>query len=423
MNATEQKRQRINRSLTLLGSGMLFMMGWNFGNAALLLTGVFIPAFSFCCALIVMQQRKLIRVRRVCVDGACEGERVEVKLTIQNRHWFPIFRLLVEDHFEPEMEAEQYFSLPGVLPPHSATEFHYNAECYLDRGRYTLGPVNVQLADPLDIFIFSQRLDVRQPFSVFPHVYDMPASPPGIGTPDAIPEGLPRARAGDSDLQLGVREYVPGDPYRHVHWPQTARAGELMVREYEQITPANTYLLLDLSLAGRAGTGKFSTEEYGVQLVASLAAKTIHGGQPAGVLINSEPQIFIEMDYGHQHLVGILDALIPVRETSNETLYRQLQAHPEIIRDGSTFWLILRRTNFTIAELDELLELFAWKPCQVFLVIIDDEGMVAFETTPQERAQRPDRHALAAEIGDRVDSVWWVDLEQGLEQAMKGGPL
>ena len=102
---------------------VLVMMGWNFGNAALLLTGVFIPAFSFCCALIVMQQRKLIRVRRVCVDGACEGERVEVKLTVQNRHWFPIFRLLVEDHFEPEMEAEQYFSADRCIARSTASGF------------------------------------------------------------------------------------------------------------------------------------------------------------------------------------------------------------------------------------------------------------------------------------------------------------
>ncbi|WP_309396317.1 DUF58 domain-containing protein [Cerasicoccus maritimus] len=423
MTASEQKRQRISRAITLLGSGMLIFFGWNLQNAAYLLTGLFIPTFGLCCALIVMQQRKLIRVKRQCVDGACEGEYVDVKITMQNRHWFPIFRLIVHENFEPEMEADIFLTLPGVLPAHSATDFEYHAQCYMDRGRYTLGPIHVTIADPLGMFIFTRTLDVRQEFSVYPQVFPMPQMPPGIGIPDAIPEGLPRARAGDSDLQLGVREYVPGDPYRHIHWPQTARGEELMVREYEQITPANTFILLDLPLAGRAGTGKVSTEEFGVQLAGSLAAKTIQGGQPVGVLINGEPEVFIDMGMGHQHLVDILDALIPVREKSETTLVNLLLERPDVIRDGSTFWLILSRVNFSIAALDELLELFSWKPCQIFLVILDDENMVAYETTPQERAARPNRYQLAGEIGDRVECLWWVDLERGLEKSMLEGPL
>ncbi|WP_309382957.1 DUF58 domain-containing protein [Cerasicoccus frondis] len=423
MTASEQKRQRISRAVTLFGSGLLIMFGWNLQNAAYLLAGLFIPTFGFCCALIVLQQRQLIRAHRTCVDGACEGERVDVAITVENRHWFPIFRLMVHDNFEPEMEADKYLTLPGLLPPHSSTEFHYNAECYMDRGRYTLGPIRIELSDPLGMFIFTRTLDVKQEFSVFPQVFNVPVSPPGIGIPDAIPEGLPRARAGESDLQLGVREYVPGDPYRHLHWPQTARSEELMVREYEQITPANTFILLDLPLAGRAGTGKVSTEEYGVQLVGSIAAKTIQSGQPIGVLINSKPSVFVPSDCGHQHLIAILDALIPVREKSESTLKAQLKEHPDIIRDGSTFWLIQSRVNFSIDALDELLEPFAWKPCQIFLVILDDEGMVAYEKSLQDRAARPNRQQLAAQIGNRVAAFWWVDIERGLEKSMLEGPL
>ncbi len=41
----------------------------------------------------------------------------------------------------------------------------------------------------------------------------------------------PRPAAG-AEL-LGVREYRPGDSRRRIHWPSTARRGELIVREYE----------------------------------------------------------------------------------------------------------------------------------------------------------------------------------------------
>jgi uncharacterized protein (DUF58 family) len=43
---------------------------------------------------------------------------------------------------------------------------------------------------------------------------------------------LTAARSG-AELTRGVREYVPGDPVRLLHWPATARAGTPMVRELD----------------------------------------------------------------------------------------------------------------------------------------------------------------------------------------------
>ncbi|MGE9296547.1 MAG: DUF58 domain-containing protein, partial [Puniceicoccales bacterium] len=345
------------------------------------------------------------------------------KLTVRNTHWFPIFRMVVHDKFEPDLEADKLFSLAGILPGKSEVDFHYSAECYLDRGEYTLGPTTLHVSDPLGLFVFHRTIRTPQPFSVFPEVFDVPVAPIGMGSPDIMPEGTPIARAGESDLQLGVREYAPGDPYRQIHWPQTARVGELMVREYEQTTPANTYLLLDCALAGRAGTGKVSTEEIGVQLVASLAAKILRGGQPCGVLVNGEPVVEVELDYGHQHLIGILAALIPVREKSPHTLEEELARHPEILRDGSTFWLILSRVNFRYEAFDSLLEKFAWKLCRIFVILIDDEGMPSYHTTPDQRARRMTRDDIAGFMQGRAEAFYWVDAERGIENSMKEGPL
>ena len=37
----------------------------------------------------------------------------------------------------------------------------------------------------------------------------------------------------DPVLTTGMREYIPGDPMRSINWKQTARRGQLMVREFE----------------------------------------------------------------------------------------------------------------------------------------------------------------------------------------------
>ena len=48
------------------------------------------------------------------------------------------------------------------------------------------------------------------------------------------------------DLVRSVRPYAPGDPAHLVHWPSTARLGELVVRELEPPAPVGQAIVVDL---------------------------------------------------------------------------------------------------------------------------------------------------------------------------------
>jgi uncharacterized protein (DUF58 family) len=93
------------------------------------------------------------------------------------------------------------------------------------------------------------RVEVRSswPFGMFQRrrvfVVALPDRLHVIPRPIAMPY-LPRATSGDGvqarasvaqpgDLVRSVRPYQAGDPQRLVHWPSTARTGELMLREFE----------------------------------------------------------------------------------------------------------------------------------------------------------------------------------------------
>ena len=52
---------------------------------------------------------------------------------------------------------------------------------------------------------------------------------------------------GSGETFRAVRPYVPGDPARLVHWPTSARRGELVVREYEPPPALGVALVVDLS--------------------------------------------------------------------------------------------------------------------------------------------------------------------------------
>ncbi len=58
---------------------------------------------------------------------------------------------------------------------------------------------------------------------------------PLVSADDAHGEAMLRVPSGLGEPR-GVRPYTPGDPRRAVHWPATAHAGTLMVREYERQT-------------------------------------------------------------------------------------------------------------------------------------------------------------------------------------------
>ena len=68
-----------------------------------------------------------------------------------------------------------------------------------------------------------------------------------------------------------VREYRRGDDLRRVHWRSTARMGELMVRNEEQLWQARATVILDNRAVAHRGTGPGSSLEGAVSAAASVA--------------------------------------------------------------------------------------------------------------------------------------------------------
>lgn len=91
--------------------------------------------------------------------------------------------------------------------------------------------------------------DLRVPFAEPIYVGARPIDP-GAPLPElafSAPEGAHRPSV-SGDIVRGVRPYVRGDALRRVHWPATARAGDLMVMEVEE--PVAPRLLIVVNLLG-----------------------------------------------------------------------------------------------------------------------------------------------------------------------------
>ncbi|SFR68199.1 Uncharacterized conserved protein, DUF58 family, contains vWF domain [Agromyces sp. CF514] len=151
------------------------------------------------------------------------------------------------------------------------------------RGVIDVGPMTVSRGDPLRVLRREMRWPEVQRVHVHPVTVALPPSSAGL-VRDL--EGAPSTDLVDADLSFhAVRQYVPGDSQRHVHWKSTARTGRLMVRQYEESRHARIAVLLDLDLDGYSSDDEF---EVAVSAAASLGVQGVREGRDVLVGVSSE---------------------------------------------------------------------------------------------------------------------------------------
>jgi uncharacterized protein (DUF58 family) len=96
----------------------------------------------------------------------------------------------------------------------------------------------------------------------------------GLGT--GVSSAAARGAIGH-DTVRGVRAYATGDPIRIVHWPATARWGEVMVKEMEDPTPVELVIVVDLR-------GQPDRTEAAASIAAGLARAGLNAGLAVSLL-------------------------------------------------------------------------------------------------------------------------------------------
>ena len=80
---------------------------------------------------------------------------------------------------------------------------------------------------------------------------------------------------GEDDVT--IREYRDGDDLRRIHWPATARTGDLMVRQEDRPAQRRAVVLLD-PVDAHGGSGATGSFEWAVSACASIAAHLCESG-------------------------------------------------------------------------------------------------------------------------------------------------
>ncbi len=125
-----------------------------------------------------------------------------------------------------------------------------------------------------------------------------------------------------------MRNYIPGDSLRRIHWRATARFDALIVRQLEAATSEDWWIFLDLDTAVQAGTGQDSTVELAIMLAASLAMRGLKERRRVGLALAGPKLIRLEPRSDPLYRWRILRSL-SMAETGDVTLADLLKSgHP-----------------------------------------------------------------------------------------------
>ena len=163
------------------------------------------------------------------------------------------------------------FRLPMLLPRRTHTAVVEDVA--RRRGIFTVGPVAHLRTDPLGLFRRTTRWGEPGVLWVRPRVL-VPNSFVDGGVFDL--EGLPSDQLSTSDLAFhALREYVPGDDLRSVHWRSSAKANTLLVRQYVESRAMHAAFVVDDDPTSYADPEEF---ELAVSVAASMALRALADG-------------------------------------------------------------------------------------------------------------------------------------------------
>jgi uncharacterized protein (DUF58 family) len=236
--------------------------------------------------------------RKVQYRRAFPGEHVDCTLEIENRKWLPLGWLVIEDLWPNAVGPEQEDALSETQSPEQGIIrlilamrwFHRIRRKFplkfRNRGIYIVGPTKAITGDPFGIFETREEISPTQRLVVLPRLDEVndirlnPEDPFGSRKTN-------RRLFEDMTLPMGVRDYHPEDGFRRIHWPATARVGELQTRVFQPVSG------LDLNVCLNVAT--FDPHWLGVRpklmeaLVSKAASLIYHGyglGYRVGLISN-----------------------------------------------------------------------------------------------------------------------------------------
>ncbi len=200
----------------------------------------------------------------------------------------------------------------------------------LKRGVYGLNRIVLVATDLLGNVNASQVVDFDQTLTVLPRPVDMTAdfSSHLRMTGDHI---VKRHLIADPFMIAGVREYTDRDSMNRIHWPASARTGQLMVHNNEYTADQSIAVLLNVQSRAYEGSATLDRDkiEDAVHVCAGYLDDTLRSGIPVSLYTNGctagSSTIVSPEFWGREHVLELLRTLAQLEYRYADTFHNFLE--------------------------------------------------------------------------------------------------
>ncbi|MEX2537247.1 MAG: DUF58 domain-containing protein [Actinomycetota bacterium] len=220
--------------------------------------------------LVWMRGGRVLVKRRLFPTRTNAGRSVRVELVVEATGRIGMGPVLLADRLPKVMGPTPRLALPG------GTRRRQRAVAYTlvprMRGRYTIGPLEITNTDPFGAVRRRRKISGSSSLLVLPSYEDVSVLPSGaqrIGVVRHSP------LVGYGDEFYALRKYEEGDDLRKIHWPTSAKTGELVIRQEELLAEPRALIVLDTADAKHRGTGQEASLEAAISACASVGVHAL----------------------------------------------------------------------------------------------------------------------------------------------------
>jgi uncharacterized protein (DUF58 family) len=261
--------------------GGVYLAAWGFGSEALYPIALGLVLAVAAAALWVRFLAKPMTLNRILSEGEhLAGDDIPVRLELDVEGRMPSGALVVRERIARLGEVETV-----MVNRRGRLRGGYRIEG-VPRGRYAVESVDAVLEDPFGLERVEIKLPAGESLLVYPRLVDLDGLFSDSGARALEGRRLLLRRPTGFDLH-SVRAYEQGESLRRVHWPSTAKRGQLMVKELEDAPRDETAVLLDADAGAVAGVAPDSSFELQVRAAGSLLKSHASRGRRAALIVNS----------------------------------------------------------------------------------------------------------------------------------------
>lgn len=391
------------RFIYLLALGILVLVLGLFLNNSV----TFFIIYNLICAAALLidyfisPKEELIIVERMGDESLSIYEREPISVSIYNKSDYKLYAELIDEIPDFHFKCEDKL-MKSVVLPHEKINLQYFV-IPTKRGSYSFEAIHVKYKGRLSLCTKQFKLKLPREYKVYPNLKNLRKYRLSICNNRLFKQGQRSLKMiGKGTSFESLREYVPGDEYRKINWPATARGNKPIINQYEPEKNQHVHIMID---TGRPmGYTVRGHRKLDLAVNTALVLSDIvnqNGDQSALLLFNTEVNSMIMPGKGAGHRNKMLEALYhihPNKQTSNYEdafyYFKKKERHRSVV---------FLFTDFdTLEEAEEILKVLPVisKNNLVILILIRNEKLESISELSVKNTEDLFRKGLSIELLD-----------------------